>query len=122
MDYSALVEQFLEYFPEFSSINVNDLNKIESAIKRALVFIKVTVYGEFFYEALYTQVAIFLYSSNLIFQNKDGFVASRTVQGEYSVSYALTTNFDGKYFNPYQQQLDDINSRIGLGLGMILDL
>ena len=116
MDYSALVDEFIQYHPSFKDSNIDD---IETAIKRALVFISPVIYGDYYYEALYLQVAIFLYSSDLNIQSKQGIVRSRTVYQEYSVDYT-TLDKNGVVINPYQQQLNELNIRIGLGLGMIL--
>lgn len=118
MDYTELSEQFIETYPEFYSDS--SPYPIENALKRALVFISVLTYGDFFYEALFAQTASFLYSSDLIKRNQNGILTSRSVAGEYSVSYAASTTSDGKFINPYQQHLESINVSIGLGLGMIL--
>ncbi len=119
MDYTALIDQFLEYYPEFESISVA---KLETTIARALVFISPVTYGKYFYEALYAQVAVFLYSTSFNAQNSSGIVSSRSVSGEYSITFANSTTQSGKFINPYQQILDQINEKIGLGLGMILNI
>ncbi len=113
------VDQFLEYYPEFSN---TDLDQITTSLSRASVFIKFTVYGEFYTEALLLQAASFLYSSDLIVKNKNGFVTKRDVDDEYSVTYESNYDNKGKLINPYQQQLDQLNNRLGIGLGMILDI
>ena len=116
MDYSALVDEFILYHPSFKNSNIDD---IETSIKRALLFISPVIYGDYYYEALYLQVAIFLYSSDLNNQSKQGIVKSRTVYQEYSINYD-SVDKNGVLINPYQQQLNDLNMRIGLGLGMIV--
>lgn len=119
MDYTGLIDQYVGYFPEFRCI---DPTSIETAIKRALLYINASLYGEFYYEALFIQTSIFLYSSDLIKNNSSGFETSRSVSGEYSVSYSNKVTSDGKLINPYEQQLKDLNNRLGLGFGMILEL
>lgn len=118
-----LVKEFFEYKPEFDTCVLAEQNKILTAIKRAMNFISLGCYGEFYKEALYTQSASFLWVTGWMKQNQSGFVQSRIVYNEYAVTYQPLTAFSSdKLLNPYEQQLDFIKQQLGIGFGMILEL
>lgn len=118
----SLTDQFLQYFPEFVTTDFDVLDQIEFTINRAVQFISVTVYQDFYLEALFLKTASLLYSSNQETRNQNGVELSRSVSGEYSVTYANSYNSTGKLINPYEQRLIDLNKSLGIGLGMIIQL
>jgi hypothetical protein len=124
---SSQVARFFQYFPEFFTTDSGKLSYINLAIDRATNFISVNIYGAFFEEALYTKTAALVYQNQVstMIKNDTGIVSSRTVVGEYSVSYqniSSTSKNSSNYPNLYEDVLLNIQSQLGLGLAMITEI
>ena len=118
----SLTDQFLQYFPEFVTTDFDVLDQIEFTITRAVSLVSVNTYQDFYLEALFLKTASLLFLSNQEIRNQNGVETSRSVSGEYSVSYACPYSSSGKLINPYEQRLIDLNKSLGIGLGMIIQL
>ena len=115
-----LTDQFLQYFPEFVTTDFDVLDQIEFTISRAVSLISVNTYQDFYLEALFLKTASLLFATSRLSGNQGE--ASRSVSGEYSVTYANPYSRNGLMINPYEQRLVDLNKSIGIGLGMIIHI
>lgn len=84
-------------------------------LTQALIDIEYSIYNQFYNQALGYYIADLLFQEyqTAITNGTSGLITSRTVQGEYSTSYATQKSYDTtKYSSPYAQKLAQIKRSI----------
>jgi N-formylglutamate amidohydrolase len=125
---STIADQFLLNYPQFNQLGSSDtdrINQIESAYNRAIQYISVNLYCSYYTEAVFLKTASFLFKNIYLSRTQNGIVIERTVVGEYTVKYnpdSAVSRATGKttLFNPYEDELEELSNRIGVGLGLFL--
>lgn len=118
-------DSFLTRFPEFEG-GVDRSLQVEALIQESYLVLDTAYWGRHLDIAAgyYVADAIALSDFNAAYGGMaSGAIASRSVQGEYSVSFASDrTASAGTAKTQYATMLDNLRQRIGGGVGLIVDV